>query len=82
MNHIRKKESYGTKKNSWWPMVKNPSSNAGNTGLIPGQGARIPHAVEQLSLCITTRESQSMAMKTLCSQKEKKGGKKNWKFKI
>ena len=26
------------------PVVKNPPSNAGNTGLIPGQGTAIPHA--------------------------------------
>ena len=27
---------------------KNPSSNAEDTGLIPGQGTRIPHAFGQL----------------------------------
>ena len=27
------------------PEVKNPPSNAGDTGLIPGQGTGIPHAV-------------------------------------
>ena len=26
------------------PEVKNPPSNAGDTGLIPGQGTGIPHA--------------------------------------
>ena len=26
------------------PVVKNPPSNAGGAGLIPGQGAKIPHA--------------------------------------
>ena len=26
-------------------MVKNPPSNAGDTGSIPGQGTNIPHAV-------------------------------------
>ena len=30
-------------------MVKNMPSNAGETGSIPGQGIKIPHAVEQLS---------------------------------
>ena len=29
-------------------MVKNPLRNAGNAGLIPGQGTKIPHTVEQL----------------------------------
>ena len=27
------------------PEVKNPSSNASDTGLIPGRGTGIPHAV-------------------------------------
>ena len=31
------------------PVVKNPSCNLGNASSIPGQGTRIPHAVEQLS---------------------------------
>ena len=39
------------------PVVENPPCNAGNAGLIPGQGTKIPHAMEQLSLPTTTRES-------------------------
>ena len=35
------------------PVVKNPPSNAGDAGLIPGQGTKIPHAMGQLSLCAT-----------------------------
>ena len=31
-------------------MVKNPSSNAGDTDLICVQGTKIPHTVKQLSL--------------------------------
>ena len=31
------------------PMVKNLPSNAGDVGLIPGQGTKIPHATGQLS---------------------------------
>ena len=31
------------------PVVKNPPSNSGDTGLIPGQGTKIPHAAGQLS---------------------------------
>ena len=31
------------------PVGKNPPSNAGDTGSIPGQGTKIPHAVGQLS---------------------------------
>ena len=30
---------------SWHPVVKNPPCNAGDAGLIPGQGTKIPHAV-------------------------------------
>ena len=30
-------------------MVKNPPSSAGDEGLIPGWGVKIPHAVGQLS---------------------------------
>ena len=40
----------------WGPVVKNPPSNAGDTGLIPGQGTKIPHAAGQLSLRATTTE--------------------------
>ena len=39
-------------------MVKNSPSKAGDTGLIPGQGTKIPHAKRQLSLGATTREKQ------------------------
>ena len=36
-------------------MVKNPLYNAGNTGSIPDQGTKIPHAKEQLGpLAVTT----------------------------
>ena len=31
------------------PLVKNLPSNAGDEGLIPGLGTKIPHALEQLS---------------------------------
>ena len=37
-------------------MVKNPPSNSGDVGSIPGQGTKIPHAVEQQSLHTTTTE--------------------------
>ena len=30
------------------PVVKNPPSNAGDVGLIPGQGTKIPYAMGQL----------------------------------
>ena len=41
-------------------MVKNLPSNAGNVGSIPGQGAEIPHAAGQLSLCATTTEAMRL----------------------
>ena len=38
------------------PVVKNPPSNAGDRGSIPGWGTKIPHALGQLSLCAATTE--------------------------
>ena len=38
------------------PVVKNPPSNAGGMGSIPGRGARFPHAVGQLSPSATATE--------------------------
>ena len=37
-------------------MVKNPPSNAGDVGLIPGQGTKIPHAVQPVSPRAATTE--------------------------
>ena len=38
------------------PVVKNLPTNAGEVGSIPGQGTKIPHAMEQLSLSVATTE--------------------------
>ena len=38
------------------PVVKNPPSNAGDAGSIPGLGTKVPHAVGQLSPRATTIE--------------------------
>ena len=38
------------------PVVKNPSSNGGDVGLVPGQGTKIPHASGQLSPRYATTE--------------------------
>ena len=38
------------------PVVKNSPSNAGDVGLIPGRGTKIPQAAEQLSLFAATTE--------------------------
>ena len=40
------------------PGVKNLPSNAGDVGLIPGRGTKIPHAVEQLGLPAATTEPE------------------------
>ena len=54
-------------------MVKNPPSNAGDSGSIPGWGTRVPHAAGQLSPLTTTRHYRSLlpAMKTQHSHKQK-----------
>ena len=36
-------------------MVKNPPCNAGDESRIPDGGTKIPHAMEQISLCATIR---------------------------
>ena len=38
------------------PVIKNLPCNAGDVGLISGQGTKIPHAMGQLSPCATSRE--------------------------
>ena len=38
------------------PVIKNPPSNAGDAGSIPGRGTKIPHATGQLSLHAATTE--------------------------
>ena len=38
------------------PVVKNLPYNAGDVGSIPGQGSKILHATEQLSLCVTMKD--------------------------
>ena len=50
-------ENFKCSKNfSGGPVVKNPPANSGDTGSISGQRTKIPHAVEQVSLCATTTE--------------------------
>ena len=38
-------------------MVKNPPSNAGDAGSIPGLGTKFLHAVGQLSTWVATKEA-------------------------
>ena len=39
-----------------FPVVKNPPSNAGDVGSIPGRRTKIPHAAGQLSPHVATTE--------------------------
>ena len=39
------------------PVAKHPPANAGDLGLIPGLGTKIPHVMRQLSPCATTESS-------------------------
>ena len=41
-------------------MAKNWPSNAGDVGLIPGWGTKIPHAVEQPNLRAATKTQGSL----------------------
>ena len=41
-------------------MTKNPPCNTGDTASVHGWGAKIPHAMEQLSLAATTTEAQAL----------------------
>ena len=54
------------------PVVKNPPSNVGDVGSIPGRGTKIPHAVGQLSLPVTTKNPHSQN-KTKRKKKEEPG---------
>ena len=50
---------------------KNLPSSAENLGSIPGEGIKIPHAMGQVSVLTTARESPYATMKTQHSQKKK-----------
>lgn len=51
------------------PVVKNLPCNAGDTGLILGQGIKIPQASGHLSPCATKKNPQAV-MNTQHSQKQ------------
>ena len=40
------------------PEVKNMLYKAGDTGSIPGQGTKIPHAIQQLNPSASTTETE------------------------
>ena len=46
------------------PVAKNPPCNAADSGSIPGQGIKIPHAEQKLSPWATTRESMCRSEKS------------------
>ena len=57
-------------------MINNPC-NARDTGLSPGWGTKIPHAVGQLSPCtvesmLSIKRSSRITMKTHCSKEKTK----------
>ena len=52
------------------PVVRNLPCIAGDTGLIPGWGTKIPHVAEQLSPSATTKILCVVTM-TKCSQENK-----------
>ena len=47
-------------------MVKNLPPKAGDAGLIPGWGTKIPHAEEQLSPLAKTTEAGAAARESPC----------------
>ena len=46
-------------------MVENPTCNAGEAGLLPAQGTKIPHAAEQLSPKATATEGSHSRARAL-----------------
>ena len=51
------------------PVAKNPPGNAGDTGWIPSQGIKIPHALGQLlNLSTTSRESVHLNKRSCTTQ--------------
>ena len=56
----------------WWGMVeKTPAANAGNAGLIPGQGIKILCAEEQLLSLRATTKIPHATTNTRCRQRNK-----------
>ena len=52
------------------PVVENLSANAWDRGSIPVRGTKIPHAMQQLSPCSTTR---GPAQREACAARESPG---------
>ena len=49
-------------------MVKNPPTNAGQAGLIPGQGTKISHAVGELSPVLQPESLRATSPEPGCSR--------------
>ena len=56
MQQVKKLETRFMRNLPGGPVVKNPSCNAGDAGLIPGWGTKILYASEPLSPHVLTRE--------------------------
>ena len=63
IEELVKKKSLSVTKKLWelpgGPVVGNPPSNAGDVGLIPGWGTKIPHALGQLSPQATVKSPRT-----------------------
>ena len=59
------------------PVVKNPPSNAGDMSLIPGQGTKIPRAVEQLRVYVPQWKMPHDAVKIPCAVTKTRGSQIN-----
>ena len=49
------------------PVVKNPPCNAGDTGLIPGWGTKVPRALEEWSPHGATTEAKEPRLERPCT---------------
>ena len=52
------------------PGVKNPSANAGNTGLIRGPRTKIPHSLEQPSHTLQLEKAHVQQLSALLPNKD------------
>ena len=69
------------------PVVTNPPCNAGDAGSVPGRGAKIPHASEQLSPALwspatTTGELSAPQWRSTCYHEDPMQPNKNCLLKI
>ena len=60
------------------PEVKNLPCNAGDEGSIPGWRTKIPHAMEQTSLCAATIEPMPHLESPLAARKDPARWNEDW----